>query len=286
MAQFRSDLHMHSHISDGQLSPTELMRSAARGGLHAVSLTDHDTAGGIAEARRAAHEEGIHLIPGIEISTVWEVHEFHILGYWIDPDAASILDHQDRALGRRKRRMEKMVLRLQEMGIPVTFEEVVEAAGPGTHALGRPHLARALFAGGHTRYHGEAFTRFIGDGGPAFVAEDFPTPLQGIQRIHDAGGLAFWAHPPLDIFASMLPQFLDWGLDGMECFRPSLTGAEMQLLEHSARQYGLMTSGGSDWHGPHRAMLGDFALRLEDVSQLLSFGGIVGPSSAEPETLS
>jgi 3',5'-nucleoside bisphosphate phosphatase len=265
---------MHSHVSDGHLSPTELVRAAASGGLRVIALTDHDTAGGVEEALAAAAGSGVRVVPGIEISSRWEQHEFHILGYWIDPTAPAILQHQESALGRRIRRMEKMVQRLNEMGVAVTFEQVVAAAGPSAHALGRPHLARALLEGGHTRYHGEAFSRYIGDGGPAFVAEDFPTPLQAIERIHAAGGLAVWAHPPLDFFVAVLPHFLEWGIDGVECFRPNLTGAEMQLLEHTARAHGLMTTGGSDWHGPHRSALGDFALRADEVRPLLDFGGI------------
>jgi 3',5'-nucleoside bisphosphate phosphatase len=273
----RIDLHLHSHVSDGHLAPAELVRTAAAAGLHVIALTDHDTAGGVAEARDAASAlpgPGVRVIPGIEVSSRWEEHEFHVLGYWIDPSHTAILGHQEQALARRTRRMEKMVLRLQELGIPIRFEEVLEAAGPEAHALGRPHLARALFAAGHTRFHGEAFNLWIGDRGPAFIAEDFPTPQEAIERIHAAGGLAVWAHPPLDLFVEVLPRFRDWGLDGVECYRPNLTGAEVQLLEHTARGAGLLTTGGSDWHGPHRAGLGDFHLRAHDAAGLLAHGGL------------
>jgi 3',5'-nucleoside bisphosphate phosphatase len=270
----RIDLHLHSHVSDGQLSPGELVAAAAKGRLDVIALTDHDTAAGVPEARRAAEAAGIQLIPGIEISSRLDPHEFHILGYWIDPASDLILAHQESAISRRVRRMEKMVVRLQEMGIDISFEEVVAAAGPETHALGRPHLARALLNAGHIRYHGEAFVRFIGDNGPAFVAENFPTPAEAIASIHGAGGLAVWAHPPLDLFTAMLPKFREWGVDGVECYRPNLTGADIQLLEHTARQFGLLTTGGSDWHGPHRAALGDFSLRFQDAAGLLAYGGI------------
>lgn len=273
-ALVRVDLHLHSYVSDGQLAPAELVRTAAAGRLNIIALTDHDTAAGVPEALAAADEAGIRLIPGIEISTRWEQHEFHVLGYWIDPASAAIQAHQESAIARRIRRMEKMVVRLQEMGVEITFGQVVEAAGPETHALGRPHLARALHAAGQTRFYGEAFTRFIGDGGPAFVAEAFPTPAEAIKSIHAAGGVAVWAHPPLEFFPSIFPSFRSWGVDGIECFRPNLTGSDIQLLEHTAKQAGLFVTGGSDWHGPHRAMLGDFALRPQDVSELLAVGGI------------
>ncbi len=268
----RVDLHLHSHVSDGHLSPAALVRTAAAAGLGVIALTDHDTAGGVREAVEAAGGTPVRVIPGIEISTRWQEHEFHILGYWIDPGAPSILRHQESALLRRARRMEKMVLRLNEMGVPVTFGQVVAAAGPEAHALGRPHLARALLDAGHTRFHGEAFSRYIGDGGPAFVAENFPLPEDAIRTIHEAGGLAVWAHPPLDLYVAVLPHFRQWEIDGIECFRPNLSGSDMQLLEHTARGHGLMVTGGSDWHGPHRAALGDFALRADEVAQLLARG--------------
>src|SRR5690606_6178525 len=102
------------------------------------------------------------------------------LGYWIDPDSAAVLDHQQRALRRRFDRMEAMVQRLRDLGVAITLADVEIAAGPSVHALGRPHLARALHAGGHTRFYGEAFVRYIGDGGPAFVGTGFPPPAEAI----------------------------------------------------------------------------------------------------------
>ena len=271
----RIDLHLHSHVSDGQLSPTAVVQAAVAGGLDVIALTDHDTSAGVAEATLAAQGLPLRVIPGIEVSTRSGEHEFHVLGYWIDPAAPPIVGYQERAVGRRVRRMEGMVAKLQEMGIPVRYEEVAEAAGPAAKSIGRPHLARALLAGGHTRYYGEAFERYIADGGPAFVAEPFPTPAEAIEMIHASGGVAVWAHPPLDLFARELPRFLEWGLDGVECFRPSLTGSDAQMLEHTARSHGLFPTGGSDWHGPHRAALGEFSIRPTDVKELLAVGGVV-----------
>lgn len=275
------DLHLHTHVSDGHLSPTELVQAAVAGGLDAIALTDHDTAAGVEEARSAAEGLPLRVIPGIEVSTRVGEHEYHVLGYWIDPESEPILRHQEATAGRRTRRMEGMVGKLREMGIPITFDEVTDAAGPATRSIGRPHLARALLAAGHTRYYGEAFERFISDTGPAFVAERFPTPEEAIAMIHRAGGVAVWAHPPLDRFAAELPRFVDWGVDGIECFRPSLTGAETQMLEYSARAKGLFPTGGSDWHGPHRGPLGDFSLREGEVRELLEAGGwVFGGTSA------
>jgi predicted metal-dependent phosphoesterase TrpH len=273
----RIDLHLHSHISDGDLSPTALVAAARAAALDVVALTDHDTAAGVAEALEAVRGTSLTVVPGIEISTCYPPHELHVLGYWVDPQAPSILAHQEGAVLRRVERMRRMVERLGELGVSVTMEAVRKAAGPEAQSLGRPHLARALLAAGVTRSFGEAFARFIGDGGPAFVSQDFPTPQEAIATIHAAGGLAVWAHPPLDVVEELLPAFVAWGLDGVECFRPSHQAADVELLLGLATQHALLPTGGSDWHGPRRNFeLGDFAIVPEQVAGLLARGGLNG----------
>lgn len=262
------DLHLHSYVSDGQLSPAQLMEAARAGGLDMVALTDHDTAAGVSEAQAAAEKLGLEFIAGIELSTRYDVHEFHILGYGIDPDSPPMKGHQEASVVRRTDRMRAMVERLHELGVTVSFDEVLTAAGPA-ESLGRPHLARALLAGGHTRYYGEAFSRFISDGGPAYVSQGFPDVGDAIRTIHDAGGLAVWAHPPLDLFEAHIPLFRELGLDGVECFRPGTLPLDIQWLEGITRHEGLFPTGGSDWHGPHRSALGDFYVRPEDIPEVL-----------------
>jgi 3',5'-nucleoside bisphosphate phosphatase len=269
------DLHLHSHISDGDLSPAALVSAAVGAGLDVIALTDHDTAAGVDEALAAALDLPVTVIPGIEISTCTPPHELHVLGYWIDPKSPSILAHQASAAIRRAERMERMVARMVELGVPVTMEEVRRAAGPEARTLGRPHLARALLAGGFTRSFADAFNRFIGDGGPAFVSQDFPSPQAAITAIHDGGGVAVWAHPPLDIVDALLPRFVEWGLDGVECYRPNLTPGDVDRLQRLARQHSLFTTGGSDWHGPRRHFeLGEFNLNPQQLVELLAIGGL------------
>jgi predicted metal-dependent phosphoesterase TrpH len=264
------DLHVHSHVSDGDLSPAALVAAASAAGLDLIALTDHDTAAGVPAALSAAAGSPLRVSPGIEISTRLVPHELHILGYWIDPESAPIVEHQTASVHRRVDRMERMVESLQRLGIEVSYDDVARAAGPEVRSIGRPHLARALLAGGHTRYYGEAFARFISDSGPAFVAQDFPTPAEAIATIHAAGGVAVWAHPPLDIVEPLLPDFAGWGLDGLECFRPSLARDDMERLRGLARSAGLFPTGGSDWHGPHRGGLGEFSITEADVPELLA----------------
>ena len=268
------DLHLHSHISDGDLSPSALVRTAVEAGLGLIALTDHDTAAGVAAALAAAEALPISVVPGIEMSTCEPPHELHLLGYWIDPAAESIVAHQEAAEVRRLLRMERMVERLVEMGVSVTIEDVRTAAGPEARTLGRPHLARALLASGQIRSFGEAFARYIGDGGPAFVTQDFPSAAEAVRAIQAGGGVAVWAHPPLDIVEDLLPQLVDAGLKGLECYRPGTGLADVEFLRGLATRYGLFLTGGSDWHGPRRAALGDFHLSASQVPELLALGGI------------
>jgi predicted metal-dependent phosphoesterase TrpH len=270
----RIDLHVHSRASDGHLSPTAVVHAAVEGGLHVLAIADHDTAAGVREAQAAAVGTPLRIVTAIEISTRHGDAEVHVLGYHVDPDAASVRRHCEAAVHRRVDRMRRMVGRLQEQGLDIEYDDVVRAAGPETASIGRPHLARALLAAGHTRYYGEAFDRYLRDGGSAFVSTEFPSVREAIETIHDAGGVAVWAHPPIDLFDREIRAFVDCGLNGVECFRPNTTPSESHLLETASRGLGLFPSGGSDWHGPHRTRLGEFFVRAEDVQEILAAGGI------------
>jgi predicted metal-dependent phosphoesterase TrpH len=270
----RVDLHVHSHASDGALSPTAVVRAAIEGGLHVLALADHDTAAGVAEAQAAAEGLLLSIVPAIEVSAKHGEAEVHVLGYWIDPAAESIRLHCEASVERREDRMRRMVGKLQEQGVGIEFEDVVRAAGPDAASIGRPHLARALLAGRHTRYYGEAFDRYLRDGGSAFVSTEFPSVREAIETIHGAGGLAVWAHPPIDLFDREIRSFVTCGLDGVECYRPNTLPVESHLLETACRTLGLIPTGGSDWHGPHRNRLGEFYVRGPDVQEVLAAGGL------------
>lgn len=265
------DLHLHSNVSDGQLAPAALVETAAAAGLATIALTDHDTAAGVAEAVRAGAALGLQVVPGIEVSTRSGDHEYHVLGYWVDPASEAMRRHHDEALARRRKRMLGMVEKLQGLGLAIEFDDVLRAAGPDVQALGRPHLARALLEAGHTRYYGEAFVKYIADGGVAYVSERFPTVGEAIATIHAAGGMAVWAHPDPDRFAADVEGFAEAGLDGVECFRPNLTAAEVGVLLRKTEALGLQPTGGSDWHGPGRASLGDFYVQPHEVRGVLDW---------------
>jgi 3',5'-nucleoside bisphosphate phosphatase len=267
----RADLHIHTRASDGELSPAALVRAAADGRLDVIAVTDHDTIGGLAEALAAAAGGPVRVIPGVEISSQHEGVEIHVLGYHVAPDAAPLLAHEHSALGRRQERAREMVRILQGQGIAIDYEDVLRAAGTDARAIGRPHVARALLAGGHVRSMGEAFERYLADGGLAFVRTEFPSVRDSIAMIRASGGVAVWAHPGMDVLERFAPAFAEWGMGGIEVFRPNTSPTDGKRIRGVARGLGMFVTGGSDWHGPHRSRLGDFFVPADEVRELLDF---------------
>jgi 3',5'-nucleoside bisphosphate phosphatase len=269
----RIDLHIHSTASDGSLSPAAVVTAARAGRLHVIAVADHDTVGGVREAQAAA-TGSVHVIPALEISTYHGGSELHMLGYFIDPQNPTLLRFGERAAGRREERMRDMIDRLGGVGIHVAWADVLAAAGSRPDSIGRPHLARALVQRGFVPTVAEAFDRYIGDHGPAFVPTRLVTPAQAIELIHAVGGVAVWAHPRPDLLEAELPEFTAAGLDGIECYRPRLSSPEADRLAAIATRHGLFVTGGSDWHGDWHGPLGDFAVERDDVAAFLEIGGI------------
>jgi predicted metal-dependent phosphoesterase TrpH len=276
----RLDLHVHSTASDGRVSPGDVVRRAVSGGLDVIALADHDTTAGIEEARATAEVlartggRSVEVVSAIEVSTTGHGEELHFLGYFVDPSHPSITSHAVRAKSVRSERMKEMIRRLDAQGVPVTFEEVLSAAGPDRQALARPHLARALVDGGHAASTVEAFDRFIGNAQEAFVPTGLLSPTRGIELIVGAGGIPVWAHPPHWMLDELIDPFLEAGLRGLEIYRPKNSASLIMKLESAARSRGLLVTGGSDWHGPDSGNLGDFWVTSEEVSGLLEAGGI------------
>jgi 3',5'-nucleoside bisphosphate phosphatase len=268
----RVDLHVHTRASDGELSPAEMVHAAAAGGLDVVAVTDHDTLGGVREALEAARALPLHVVTGIELSSRYGDDEIHVLGYFVDPAAPALVAHQESAVGRRMERMRQMVRRLQDLGLHVEYEDVLEAAGPEARVIGRPHVARALVARGQVRSMGEAFDRYLGDAGVAFVRTDLPPVRTAIDMILEAGGIAVWAHPDARQYDEALPVFAGWGLGGVECYRPHTPPDLGRRYRRAAEALGLHPTGGSDWHGPHRSRLGDYFVPGSDVAPFLDAG--------------
>ncbi|TVP56085.1 MAG: PHP domain-containing protein [Gemmatimonadales bacterium] len=268
------DLHLHSHASDGTVSPTQVVEHALAARLDVIALTDHDTASGVAEARERAKGESLQVLAGIEVSCTWGEAEIHVLGYGFDPTDRAIRAHEGWAGDRRRARMEGMVDRLREQGLEVTMEAVRATAGSDETTLARPHLARALEEAGYVDSSWEAFDRYIGNEHPAYIPTRLLPVEEGISLIHDAGGIAVWAHPPTEYLGELLPVMVDAGLDGLEVYRPRTAAKKIRLLESHARTSGLLMTGGSDWHGPERGELGEFRLSAREISPFLEAIGL------------
>lgn len=253
------DLHAHSTASDGSQSPTGAIAAAHHAGLSAFALTDHDTLGGIAEAQIAADAVGLRLVPGVELSVHQDGVEVHLLGLHIR-DVDALQGKLERYRDHRRLRAEEMVARLNALGVAVTMEAVLAVAAGG--AIGRPHVAKALITGGFVRDSREAFDRYLGAGKPANVEKERLEIAEGIRLIHEAGGIAVIAHPGPDGRRERIEPLVPMGLDGLEVKHPGHSGEDMKRLAALAAHFGLVSSGGSDWHG---AMLGGRVLGAMQV---------------------
>jgi 3',5'-nucleoside bisphosphate phosphatase len=249
----RADLHVHSNASDGTDPPAEVMRRAARAGLDAVALTDHDTVAGHAQARRAL-PAGLTLVPGMELSSRLDGHSLHLLAYLFDPDDPELAAETLRIRDDRVRRARAMVRRLAGLGVAISWDQV--AAIAGTAVVGRPHIARALVASGVIAEPGQAFTRdWIGAGGRAYVDRYALDPVRALHLVRAAGGTAVLAHPRAGragewvMSDEQIAQLAGAGLAGLEVFHPDQSERQRSELLALARDLGLVATGGSDDHG-------------------------------------
>lgn len=240
------DLHTHSTASDGTLPPEQVIEAAGRCGLKALALTDHDTIGGIPIAREAGERLGIRVIVGVELSAFHENHEVHLLALHLSHlEALEKRLEELRAL--RFTRAERIVDRLNALGIPITLDEVLQQSNGG--AVGRPHVARALMARGAVHNFRDAFMRYLGGSGSAFVPKDRLSIEDAIAIAHEAGAIAIWAHPGEEGRRERLEPLVAAGLDGVEIRHPGHSAEDMKRLQALTDFFSLVPSGGSDWHG-------------------------------------
>ena len=240
------DLHAHSTASDGSRAPADVIREAKRIGLTAIALTDHDTLDGIAEATAAGHELGVRVVVGVELSAVEDGVETHILGLHLS-ETRELEERLVQLREMRRNRAQRIVLRLNELGVRVEFSAVLEQAAGG--AIGRPHVARAMIAEGWAVDFRDAFDRYLGNGRPAYVAKDRLAVAEAIALIHRAGGLAILAHPSHAGTRERVEAFVREGIDGVEVRHPSHSSEDISRLAALVDHFSLVPSGGSDWHG-------------------------------------
>lgn len=259
----RVDLHLHSTVSDGQFTPTELVQMCWAKGLAVVALTDHDTTDGVQEAISAAEklETEFVVVPGVEISTdAPGQYEIHILGYHIDLEDAALQQQLATMRESRLNRARAIWERLDRLGYSVSWERVLAFASDGS--VGRPHIAQALVEAGFADSIQDAFQRYIGRSGQAYVPRPKLRPQEAIQLIHDAGGVSVLAHPNHVI--EHIPELVKAGLMGLEVYYSGYPDVEVEFLKRLAEKHGLIVTGGSDFHGP-------------DIMEYAELGGVYVP---------
>jgi predicted metal-dependent phosphoesterase TrpH len=268
----RFDLQSHSLYSDGALPPAEVVRRAAESGIELLALTDHDSVDGVDEALAAADDVGIGLVTAAELSAVHEGNEdLHVLGYGIDHHDAEFVARTVDARADRVVRAERMADKLRELGFEVD-ESVLERRRASGRSIGRPHLSQAVVQHPANRERLaqdglETVERFLPEylipGRPAYLPRERPTVPEAIGWIHDAGGVAVWAHPFWDIGSEQevldtIDRFAEVGLDGVECFYATFNRAQTELLVTHCAGRGLLRTGSADFHGPEHAMFNRF----------------------------
>jgi hypothetical protein len=251
----RIDLHTHSTESDGTLTPQELMEHANEIGLAAIALTDHDCIHGIAKARPVAESLGLELVPGVELSTDYEGREVHILGYYIDENNHDFLARLHDFVDGRDIRNEKMVALLRKEGFDITMKGLYEKFPDSV--ITRAHFARYLVDNGFVKNRETVFAQYLGDNCRCYVPREKITPFEAVRLIHLGGGLAFFAHPVLchmnhDKLRSFVRDLKAEGLDGMEAVYSMNTPGDESNMLGLAHEFGLLVSGGSDFHGANK----------------------------------
>lgn len=263
------DLHVHTTASDGTFSPRQLVEYAKEKGLAGIGITDHDTTDGIEEAIVTGRKLGIEIIPGVEINTEFAGKEVHVLGYYFDRNSNSLQTLFATLRSERTRRMERILAKLSSLDIEIQADEVLREAGAG--AVGRPHVARILLRKGIVRDMREAFDRFLGRGGAAFVERYKLHPADAIRQILQAGGVPILAHPGLVGKDALIEEMIPAGLMGIEVAHPDHSSALRERYAHLADRLNLIATGGSDFHGAgaeHRGDLGSVTVAQPVIRQL------------------
>ncbi|NGM88287.1 PHP domain-containing protein [Parapusillimonas sp. SGNA-6] len=253
------DLHSHSTISDGVLTPTEVAERAHANGVQVWALTDHDELSGLADARRTAEALGMTFIPGVEVSVTWAGHTIHVLGLGVDEHSEALNAGLAKTRSGRSVRARLIADKLGEMGVPNSYEGALPyAANPSL--ISRTHFARFLVAEGHAKNMQAVFDTYLGDGKPANVRMQWATLEEALAWIHAAGGRAAMAHPGRYDYSAMqfdalFQQFKELGGAAIEVVTGSHTPEQYKEYAQVARRYGFMASSGSDFHSPREGKL-------------------------------
>ncbi len=266
------DLHVHTTASDGTKSPADIVIMAKALGLEAIAITDHDTLEGIEPAVHAGQINKIEIIPGIELGSEFNGEDIHILGYFMDLSNQKLQDKLKLFRDTRVNRMEKMVSKLRQCGINIQISRVLDISGSGS--IGRPHLAAAMVEIGAVGSLVDAFDRYIGAGRPAYIPRYKLKTADAVRLVREAGGTPVLAHPGLNKSNNILGDLVDCGLAGLEAYHPAHSREQANYFHRLATEYGILSTGGSDYHGPeHKSgcILGSKTVSYKVVSWLRKF---------------
>jgi predicted metal-dependent phosphoesterase TrpH len=250
------DLQSHSTSSDGALPPQAVVAAAADAGVELLALTDHDTVDGVDEALQAGAARGLRVVPAVELSALDDGDDLHVLGYLVDHHAPVLRDALEAFRADRAARAVRMAEALRACGLALEL--------PQRASIGRPHLAQAAFEHPDNRMRledeqivnsSQLLEAYLVPGAPAFRPRTMPTVAEAIALVHDAGGVAVWAHPFWDIaqreaVLDTIDRFAKMGLDGVEAFYPTHDKAAATLIVEQCKKHGLLTTGSADFHGP------------------------------------
>ncbi len=246
------DLHIHTSYSDGVFSPEKIVDTALDAELDAIAITDHDNVLSHYVAKEYAKDKSIEIIPGVEINTIYKGYEVHILGYFMDlnnSDFQKLIKSQQQA--RIKQTKEIINLLAKKEGIKITYESITKQVAQGG-SIGRPHIAKAITTAGGTSSVIEAYNKYINDNSPVYVQRKTVTPFDAVEIIYDAGGIPVFAHPyDVDIAEQLTKEMMNFGLRGLEAYHRKHSPAIIEYFSTLAEKYGLIITGGSDFHAPN-----------------------------------
>jgi len=247
------DLHIHTVYSDGTYTPAEAVHKAKEIGLVAISITDHDSVKGIDEAIEAGREAGIEVVPGVEMSSDVDKDEIHILGYYLNWRRREFLSKLDFFQKIRMERNERLLRRLKQLGMEVSFDEVSQLAPKGV--ISRLHIARCMVKKGYVSSIDEAFESWLNPGKPAYVERFRVSPFEVISLILETEGIPVFAHPFLSKRDDLIPKMVEAGLMGIEVYHSAHDESTVEHYKRVARKFGLLITGGSDCHGEAKGEL-------------------------------
>lgn len=264
-----ADLHCHTTASDGLLTPGELVKLASRRELKAIAITDHDTISGWREAENVGSKLNMIILRGLELNTVWDNKEVHILGYQMDSKSKKMRERLSELQQSRYNRIMEILDRLKQLGIKIPAEDVLEYAQG--ESVGRPHVAQALVKHRYVIDNQEAFVRYLGLGAPAYVPRFKLDTVEGISFIRESKGVAVLAHPGLQgLKESTIASWVNEGLQGLEIIHSDHNSMDQEFYSKIALQYDLIMTGGSDFHGDNKpnVTLGKWGVSLDVVWQI------------------